>query len=523
MGPPFILKVYGPPGTGKTSYLLSRVQEALNSGQFQPEDIAFVAFTKAAANEAIARSRLIADAEFPWFRTIHSACFRLLGLHKGQVMDGKDWRAFGAQGGYDFSDEHHFIEELEIRESMLKTLGDSLRHFDQWRRNRMLGVDQGYKCFPRPRSVPWDLSLCRLFRSRLADYKAATSKVDFTDMIEMVLREELSPAPRMLVVDEGQDLSKLMWLVIDLWMQRTERVIYAGDEDQCLYQWLSAEPKVFLDRPCDEELVLGQSYRVPRAVHAFSQALIQRNKVRHPKIYRPTSDPGYLLRGCELTDLPIQEMAEVGTVFMLARNIRFLDSYTEVLKRLAIPYENLRGPSPFKGRAAKAYWVAHRLSKGHDVSIAELNEMIHIVSSKPWLHWGYKTELAGLAASSPGAKITLSMISGFTPATVDLFRHGRFEEALQLPKETVAYLSNVIKKWGPETLLKKPKTLVGSVHSVKGAEADNVILSPDMARASFRELLTDPEGERRVFYVGATRARRGLWLLNPSQPEHYTW
>ena len=50
-----IKKIYGPPGTGKTTYLLNIVEEELEKN-LTPEDVAFVAYTKKAASEAISRA-----------------------------------------------------------------------------------------------------------------------------------------------------------------------------------------------------------------------------------------------------------------------------------------------------------------------------------------------------------------------------------------------------------------------------------------------------------------------------------
>ena len=55
MSPSKVKKIYGPPGTGKTTFLLNIVEQELENN-LTPEDIAFVAYTKKAASEAINRA-----------------------------------------------------------------------------------------------------------------------------------------------------------------------------------------------------------------------------------------------------------------------------------------------------------------------------------------------------------------------------------------------------------------------------------------------------------------------------------
>jgi superfamily I DNA/RNA helicase len=93
--------VLGPPGTGKTTTLISIVERELAAGT-HPERIAYLSFTRRAADEAITRA---CDkfgkerSEFIYFRTLHSLCFRFLGLSSSDVLEGKKLKEFGEQIG----------------------------------------------------------------------------------------------------------------------------------------------------------------------------------------------------------------------------------------------------------------------------------------------------------------------------------------------------------------------------------------------------------------------------------------
>jgi len=88
--------IIGPPGTGKTTALLDLVEEELGRG-VPSEQIAFVSFTRRAAIEARERAREkfgLEKENFPWFRTLHSLCFRALGMTSADVLEGKKLSEF---------------------------------------------------------------------------------------------------------------------------------------------------------------------------------------------------------------------------------------------------------------------------------------------------------------------------------------------------------------------------------------------------------------------------------------------
>jgi superfamily I DNA/RNA helicase len=62
--------------------------------------------------------------------------------------------------------------------------------------------------------------------------------------------------------------------------------------------------------------------------------------------------------------------------------------------------------------------------------------------------------------------------------------------------------------------VKKPRITVSTIHSMKGAECDNVILVPELNWTSYKGYQADPDPEHRVWYVGATRAKQTLHILN---------
>lgn len=66
-----------------------------------------------------------------------------------------------------------------------------------------------------------------------------------------------------------------------------------------------------------------------------------------------------------------------------------------------------------------------------------------------------------------------------------------------------------------------PRIRISTIHGAKGGEAENVMLFTDMARRTYDSSLSEPDDERRVFYVGATRAKESLVVVRPRTPLHF--
>ena len=76
--------------------------------------------------------------------------------------------------------------------------------------------------------------------------------------------------------------------------------------------------------------------------------------------------------------------------------------------------------------------------------------------------------------------------------------------------------ARVIERRGPSALESKPRVIVSTIHGAKGGQADVVILAPDLSRAGAEEWGRGAASIRRLFYVGMTRAREELVILEPN-------
>jgi superfamily I DNA/RNA helicase len=131
----------------------------------------------------------------------------------------------------------------------------------------------------------------------MMEYKNRFNLYDFTDMLEVFVRDGAGFCPRLAItfIDEAQDLSPLQWDVAHVLEQHSDRIYCAGDDDQAIYRWAGADVEHFIGLNGGYE-VLEQSYRVPATVHPMAERIAKRIKRRVPKTYLPRKEAGKVQR-----------------------------------------------------------------------------------------------------------------------------------------------------------------------------------------------------------------------------------
>ena len=268
--------ILGPPGTGKTTTLLEIVEDTLQSG-VPPDRIAYISFTRRAAEEAIERAckKFQRDQkEFPYFRTIHSLCYRMLGLRSSDILTGKkfsdfaDWcgirvtgRAWSDDGmlsAFEIGDRILFMENLSrIRCVTLRQQYERNEVTDLAMERDVIRVDLALaeiwrRCY----------MVCSITPTCLSDAHARAER-----------RPALGPSGRRSI---PQDLSLLQWNIVWKLMEKAKRTVIAGDDDQAIYRWAGADVETLINMK-GKVRVLGQSWRCPRLIQKVSNRICLRN------------------------------------------------------------------------------------------------------------------------------------------------------------------------------------------------------------------------------------------------------
>jgi superfamily I DNA/RNA helicase len=145
-----------------------------------------------------------------------------------------------------------------------------------------------------------------------------------------------------------------------------------------------------------------------------------------------------------------------------------------------------------------------RLCKGHYLSAKELKEFSKSLSSGAATKAGKKN----LEALDPELTYTLEdILPNLSP---QISSQSKWHEVIKVSERERIYITSV-RRMGESILSGKPRIRISTIHKAKGGEADNVALLLDSSKACTES--PDQDGEIRTFYVGMTRARKELHLI----------
>lgn len=533
-------RVWGPPGCGKTTYLAEQARRAAQ--RFGGRNLIVASLTRAAAAEVAGRDTGIPQRNVG---TLHAHAYR--ALRHPELAETKEglahWNA-SVPSHLRLVSVERDVEWANPEEVGGKSDGE-----------RMLAAVGILRAQVTPRDR-WPGQL-RAFDERWEAWKRDSGRLDFTDLIERAARIPHPIDPRVVFLDEAQDMSALEMALALHWATEAEQTVIVGDPDQCLFEWRGSSQGAFLDPEAASERVLEQSYRVPRAVHAYAVSWIERVRDRPRIAYRPRpadgsvanvwatfNDPRKVLEG--IAAQPVGE-----TSMILASCAYMLDPTVKLLRAAGVPFHN-----PYRktnGRWNPLAGVGRPLAllrphpsvwadEARFWTFDDLRRWLDPLEAKGWLVRGTKTDVDGICQQSALGEsrkddtVPIDYIEAMLTATDEGRAAGR-----ALTGEPVAALAwwasklrakerpryeyplTIAERYGVAALREVPRVIVGTVHSVKGGEADTVYVFPDLSLAAWSGQAGGPgwahggEGQHptiRLFYVAFTRARQHLRLCD---------
>ena len=491
--------ILGPPGTGKTTTLLDLVDQFLQQG-IRPKQIGYFSFTKKAAKEAASRAadkfNLDIDTDLENFRTLHSLAFNELGMSKEKMMKPEDYKEFGQKCGLPIKTAKYSEEDgtfnsdneyLTIINTARVKRMDLLEYYDS--RKNIIDIER---------------STLFLLSEQLQKFKKEKGLKDFTDLLEDYIALKKNPNFKVLFIDEAQDLSLIQWeMVRTLWVN-AEKTYIAGDDDQAIFKWAGADVDHFiaLKEEVDNIKTLDQSYRIPGGpIHELSQRIISKVQNRFDKQYKPREEIGILKRYSDITQVNMKE----GEWLVLSSANYFLDDVKELCE-LQGWYYQCKGINSVSLKLLLALNNWEHWRKGSQLNTIEIKNIYEYLGSN--VVDGFRK---GKTLHSD-AKYKLKECQEQHGLNIDKVWYDSFEG---LDNITENYIRNM--RANGEMINKNPRIKMSTIHGAKGGEADKVLLLQDITGAAIETFSHDPDELHRLFYTGATRAKRELHIVDPKK------
>lgn len=284
-----VLIVAGP-GSGKTKVLTHRIAFLVKEKGINPKNILAVTFTNKAAGEMKERViNLLSDKKqtLPTIGTFHSICARIL---RGQIEMLGYKQNFVI---YDEDDQRRLVKrimkDLQIDTEMfdpLRVLGTISRAKDEL-------ID--YKLYQKASYGPFQKIIGKIYENYQKNLKISNA-VDFDDLIAMTV-ELLRIYPKILswyqekwqyiLVDEYQDTSHSQYVLVNLLAKKYRNICAVGDDSQAIYSWRGADFRNILDfekdYPKAKVILLEENYRSTQNILQASHHVIAKNIQRKEK------------------------------------------------------------------------------------------------------------------------------------------------------------------------------------------------------------------------------------------------
>ena len=522
-------------GTGKTRAITHRIAYGVHSGAYQPQRVLAVTFTARAAGELRTRLRELGVAGVP-ARTFHAAALRQLHYFWPQAVGGGAPEVLPSKAPVVAESVSRL--RMQFDRTAIRDLAAEI----EWAKVSLLTPDTYAAAARRAGRSPAGIDATAMARvwETYEERKTERGVIDFEDVLLLTAgilaeREDIARVVREqyrhFVVDEYQDVNALQQRVLELWLGGRDEVCVVGDPAQTIYSFTGATPEHLLAFPRRHEgtriVRLVRNYRsspqvvgaanlllraAPRGGGAAMRGVVTASLAHvdlqaqgepgpAPRLTAYSDDVAEAAGVGEAIAALVRDGRPAGEIAVLFRTNAQSEAVEQALTEREVPYLVRGGERFFARQEVRSAIVLLRGAVRGDDGSRPLGELVRDVltgagwSPTPpsaggavrerWESLDAICQLAdGLLAAAPGARLP------------DLVR--------ELDERAAAQHAPAVQG-----------VTLASLHAAKGLEWDTVFLlgcSDGLLPISLAEGPAAIEEERRLLYVGLTRARRDLRL-----------
>ena len=515
-------------GTGKTRAITHRIAYAASIGVMDPQKVLALTFTARAAGEMRMRLRTLGVPTVA-ARTIHSAALKQLLYFWPQVFGGRAPDLLTTKTGF----ITQAITRADLQGTLSITSRDLMRDIAseiEWAKSSQVVpedyVNESSKRTQKPRINPEQIA--QVYSAYMSLMKQERA-MDFEDVLlltaamleeEREVRERVQDQYRYFTIDEYQDISPLQQRVINSWLGSRQEICVVGDPAQTIYSFAGATPvflNTFTQRFPDAEVIrLTSGYRstpeitlmantVLRSASMGQELVAQNEHGAKPTVAAYKDESAEIAGVVKDIGVLLSEGAPAQEVAILARTNNQLNSIEKAIAAAGLPYQ-VRNNERFFDRT----------------DVREFLKGVRTASVIPTEGVYWLDELRTLAQPFlTGAAI--DGIAGLLHLALELDADDSFA-----PKTLRAYLREVedrVQQNNPPTM---PVLTLATLHAAKGLEWERVFLiGVSESILPFDSDNTGPENqnaideERRLFYVGITRAKKDLRMSYRGEPSRF--
>jgi DNA helicase-2/ATP-dependent DNA helicase PcrA len=528
-------------GTGKTRVITNRIAYAINSGVTDPTKVLALTFTARAAGEMRARLRTLGVPNVA-ARTFHSAALKQLLYF---------WPySFGGQFPTLLTTKSGFISQaIERAEIAIPAQAASLREIAseiEWAKVLEISPDayqdEAIKSnrsisLPNNKSKYENLEIIAKVYEAYESLKRQERTLDFEDILLLTVgmleedrgvRERVRDQYRYFTVDEYQDVSPLQQRLLNLWLGNREEICVVGDAAQTIYSFAGATSNFLLSFknrfPDAQVFRLSRGYRsTPEIINTANQILRSANLVSdHGNELSSANNHGSkpVISGFNTTGVEISYVVnevinhinsgvESSDIAILARTNSQLDQIKSALNNAKITSQIRSGERFFDRVDVRD---AMRVIRSASVLPPEggnwYEDLVSVL--RPFGDADYVHGFLRLAKEMQSGSAELDLDSGVP----DLTTTNRIPTMRTFLRE----LEDRAEQNNPPTL---PGVTLATLHSAKGLEWNHLFLIGVAEGLLPISNANDLNEERRLFYVGVTRAKENIQITYAGKPSAF--